>query len=234
MDQLPALTPRPAYVRATGVFLLASALATAISVPARLVADADQPTLAESLGAIALNKDAYIIAGWARDLSGLALEAAVLCLLRSRWGQFSFTLIGACIVLGFSGLATTLSGFCSLTLARHAPEAGASGALFASVAEQLQIWDDARWILGKTGFFLAGLGMMVLGPFLWRMGGMMKVAGAVGAAIGFTMLFIWMDASTIMHRISGIAFLLCLIGSGVWLWGWNAETTEREEAIRRG
>ncbi len=228
MATLQDLEIKPGYVRALGVFLLLAALLTAISIPARLVAGADQPTLAESLRAIAMNKDAYVIGSWARHLSGLALEAAVLCLLRSRWGQFSFTLMGVIGLLAFSGLATTLSGFCSLVLARNAPEIESSAVLLsAGYVEELRPWDMARWILGKTGFSLAGLGLIALGVFLRRASPALQIYGVVGAIIGFGMLFIWIDAVTMVHRIAGAAFLLWLIGAGAWFWQWNPEIHEK-------
>ena len=228
MAQLSDLEIRPGYVRAIGVFLLIAALMTAISVPARLVAGADQPTLAESLRAISMNKDAYLIGSWARHLSGLALEAAVLCLLRSHWGQFSFTLMGVIGLLAFSGLATTLSGSCSFILARNAPEIESSSVLLsAGYVDELRPWDMGRWILGKTGFFLAGLGLIVLGVFLRRASAPLQIYGVVGAIIGFGMLFIWIDAATLFHRIAGIAFLLWLIGSGIWFWQWNPEIHQK-------
>ena len=77
--------------------------------------------------------------------------------------------------------------------------------------------DGIRWIAGKVGFTLAGLGLIALGPVQWRIGGLLKVSAVADVIIGVAMLFIWVDAATVMHRISGIAFLAWLIVSGVWL-----------------
>ena len=78
-------------------------------------------------------------------------------------------------------------------------------------------WTPARWIIGKIGFTLAGLGLIALGPVQWRIGGLLKISSIVGVIIGVAMLLIWVDAATAMHRISGVAFLAWLIVTGLWL-----------------
>lgn len=193
--------------RSAGLLLLLTAVATAASVAARLSADADQPTLAESLTAIATNRVPYSIGGAARLVSGLALLAAAIYLHRTLAFQQlrAAGLVG--MLLGLSGAITAVSGVCALLLAGMAPDAGPTTAAVA----------DARWITGKVGFTLAGLGLIALGPAQWRSGGRLKITAVAGVAIGVAMLFIWIDAATAMHRISGIAFLLWLIGGGVGL-----------------
>ena len=74
-----------------------------------------------------------------------------------------------------------------------------------------------RWVAGTTGFTLAGLGLIALAPVQWRMGGFLRVTAVVDAVLGVAMLFIWVDAATVVHRITGIAFLIWLIVVGLRL-----------------
>ena len=204
--------------RTAGLFLLLTALATAISVPARLLADADQPTLSESLWAIALNNTPYLIGGVARLVSGLALLGAAWLLWRSFRAHHPTAICLAATALAASGLVTAISGLCAVVLATSVPEVGPVAVLIRDGWEEpLRLWADARWITGTVGFTLAGVGLITLGPAQWRIGGIHKASAAAGVVIGVAMLFIWVDAATVVHRISGIAFLLWLIISGIWL-----------------
>ena len=205
--------------RAAGLFLLLAALATAVSVPARLLADADQPTLTESLLAIIANRGYYFTGGLARLVSGLALLAAAWFLWRAMAGYHRPAVGSAAILLGVSGLVTAVSGACAVAIAAAVPApAGPTAILMASDGlPNLQPLADARAITGKAGFTLAGLGLIALGPAQWRVGGLLKVFAVADMIIGVAMLFIWVDAATVMHRVSGVAFLAWLIVSGLWL-----------------
>ena len=55
----PSERPRDPAARMAGGLLILTALATLIAVIGRVSADADQPTLAESLTAISLNSGSY-------------------------------------------------------------------------------------------------------------------------------------------------------------------------------
>ena len=79
--------------RTAGLFLLLTALATAISVPTRLLADADQPTLTESLLAIVANRGYYATGGAARFVSGITLLAAAWFLWRAM-ADYHWTAVG--------------------------------------------------------------------------------------------------------------------------------------------
>ena len=199
--------------RSAGVFLLLTALATAISVQTRLLADADQPTLAESLLAIIANREYYAAGGVARLASGLALLAAAWFLWRAM-ADYHRPAVGlAAGFLGGSGLITAVSGACAVAIAASLPTAAAAG----DGLPNLKLLADARWFTGTLGFTLAGLGLIALGPAQWRVGGRLKISAVADVIIGVAMLFIWFDAATVMHRVSGVAFLLWLIVSGVWL-----------------
>ena len=59
-----------AAARTAGALLLLTAIATVVSVFTRVASGADQPTLLESLAAIAANRELYSIGGIARIASG--------------------------------------------------------------------------------------------------------------------------------------------------------------------
>ena len=109
--------PRDEAARRAGAFLLLTAAATIVMVFARISADADQPTLVESLRAIATNTGMYTFAGVARVMSGAVLVAAA-------WQVWKSTIIrerlGTPLVpylLVASGVITAASGVCALVLA---------------------------------------------------------------------------------------------------------------------
>ncbi len=200
--------PIPDY-RAAGVLLLLTAAATAASVGLRLLADADQPTAQESLYAIADSRAAYGFGGAARLASGLVLWAAAGRLSRLL-PPVQATLLAraagvACFLLAASGIVTAVSGVCAIALALLAP--GGGGDVLLAI----------RWATGALGFTLAGLALAALAPAQWRTGGVMRVYAVAGAALGVAMLFIWLDSATLMHRLTGIAFLVWLILAGLWL-----------------
>ncbi|MCY4560485.1 MAG: hypothetical protein OXF79_29800 [Chloroflexi bacterium] len=201
--------------RLAGVFLLLTALATAIMVPTRIMADADQPTLRLSLEAIDENTLAYIYSAVARIASGIFLVVAAGLLRSVTTPWFSAPAKLATTALSLSGVITVVSGVCALILTNIGPSAIAfdDAGLF-ELASRL---DTARWITGKLGFSLAGLGLIALAPVQWRVGGLLKGAAVADLVIGVVMLFIWVDAATAMHRVSGIAFLAWLVVSGIWL-----------------
>ena len=199
--------------RWAGLLLFLTGIATVVSVAARVSAGADQPTLEESLAVIAQNQGVYFLGGAARLVSGIALIFAG-SLVYSAWGipqSVSSRLMLVLFLL--SGLFTALSGGLAIALAQIAPEAeGLSGGT--TVAGGTSLMYDLRWLTGTVGFTAAGL---ALGAAAWaypKTGRAAWVIVRASAAIGIAMLFIWIDAATAMHRISGIAFLLWLIGMG--------------------
>ncbi len=229
--------------RTAGIFLLLTALATAISVPARLIAGADDTPLAdavaqsrnldtamiaqlelsERLSAIGSAKVPYGIGGAARLIGGLTLLAAGLLLWRVLRAYQPAAMGLAAALLVASGIASAVSGACAIALAVLAPEAQSTavlrsaGALVPGTEEMLF---TIRWAAGTLGFTLAGLALVALAAVQWRMGSILRVSGVVGVVgvvLGVAMLFIWIDAATVVHRISGIAFLIWLIVAGLWL-----------------
>ena len=82
--ETPTGQPKDSAARRAGLFLLLTAAATVVMVYARVSADADQPTLLESLRAIAASKAMYSLSGAARFISGVTLIAGAWFLLRTR------------------------------------------------------------------------------------------------------------------------------------------------------
>ena len=128
--------------RTAGIFLLLTALATAVSVLARLMAGADDTPLADSL-AQRLNPDAaqiarleaseklhaigsasvvYGIGGAARLAGGLTLLAAGIYLWRAAGAVYPGAMVAVAALLVASGVASAVSGASAITLAAVAPE----------------------------------------------------------------------------------------------------------------
>ena len=62
-----------------------------------------------------------------------------------------------------------------------------------------------------------GLALLVAAPYQWKAGGLLKYISVVTAATGIAMQFIWLDAATVMHRISGIGIFIWLVVIGIML-----------------
>lgn len=199
--------------RTAGIFLIATAAATALAVIGRVSADADQPTLIESLTAISANSELYALGGIARFVSGITLIAAAWFLLRT-WiirERFGTPLVPALFAL--SALFTAASGACAVWLAMTVPSEVQAIFPYArfSIAEPVY---DMRWITGKIGFTAAGLALIVAARYQWNVGGTLRRIAPLSALIGVAMQFIWIDAATIMHSVIGTAFFLWLIAVG--------------------
>lgn len=226
--------------RTAGVFLLLTALATAISVPARLAADADATPLtdalaqaqtiaaadisrieaSEKLGAIGSAAAAYGTGGAARLVGGLTLLLAGFYLWRAMGSVHPAATAVVGLMLAASGIASAVSGASAVALAVMAPEPQATVELtFGSGADLAseQALFTIRWAAGTLGFTLAGLALVAMAPVQWRMGGILRGTAVVDAVLGVAMLFIWVDAATAVHRVTGVAFLIWLIVVGLWL-----------------
>ncbi len=210
--------------RAAGLLLLLAAVATAVSVMLRLASSMEAPDGSANPLPIILDTGQYSMAGAARVVSGLALLAAAAFMRPALRTQGPLLANIPVALLLLSGAATAVSGACMLAMAVAIPQvadANAATMAYAATGGSPSGWLEAvnggRWIAGKVGFTLAGLGLIALGPTQWRIGGALKISAVADVVIGVAMLFIWVDAATVMHRVSGIAFLAWLIVSGVWL-----------------
>ena len=218
----PAAGPREpqscAAARTAGTLLLLTAIATVVSVVTRVASGADQPTLLESLAAIAANKELYSVGGIAHFASGIMLIAGASCMLRvwANGGRWSAPTVPA--ILFVSGIFTAVSGVCAVGLAFSAEgvnEAFLTGVVGQSpVDRSTEVLAFLRWFTGKVGFAVAGLALMGAAGYQWRTGGRLKYFAIASVVIGVAMQFIWIDAATPVHRISGIAFLVWLLAMG--------------------
>ena len=190
--------------RAAGVFLLLTALATAISVPTRLAADADATPLTdalaqsqalaaveiarleveEKLAAIGSASAAYGTGGVARLVGGLTLLAAGLYLRRAMGHVYPMAMAVVAVLLAASGIASAISGGAAIALAAMADVPGPTRTYTSGMempwaygAEQALLW--IRWFAGALGFTLAGLALVALAPVQWRMGGILRVTAVV-------------------------------------------------------
>ncbi len=201
--------PDPAARRA-GILLILTAVATAVAVAGRVGADADQPTLVESMNAIVESGALYGAGGVGRFLSGLTLIAGAWFLwstwiIRERLGT---PLVP--VLLALSGLFTAVSGASAVALALSASAP-------AEVDTVIETTAALRWVTGKIGFSAAGLALIVAARYQWMVGGTLRRIAPVSLLLGIGMQLIWVDAATAIHRLTGTVFFLWLIVIGVML-----------------
>ena len=199
-----------------GLLLLLTAAANAIMVYARLAADADQSTLLESMRVIAANKTMYSLGGTARLISGITLIAGAWFLLRTWVVRERFGTPVVPYLFLASGAFTAVSGVCALARFAAAPAASEAAAL-SSIGSSTETVAYLRWFTGKLGFAAAGMALMVAAQRQWKAGGAIRRVAPASAVIGIAMQLIWVDAATIVHRISGAAFFVWLIVIGAML-----------------
>lgn len=199
--------------RMVGVFLLLTALATAVSVFGRIASGTDQPGLTESLSAIAMNKFLYVLGGAGRLASGITLLVAALYL-RGTWlvGRGSSSRFVP-ILLSLSGLANSLSGGLAIVMAQVASVIVSVG-LASDVPRTITTVAGLRSLSGTISFALAGMGLAVGWRNLWRAGGAYRSLAPPTALLGLAMQLIWIDSATVFHRISGGVFLIWLLTIG--------------------
>ena len=206
----------PSHDRAAGMaggLLILTAVATAVAVAGRVAAGADQPTLVESMAAITLNKGLYITGGAARLVSGITLIAGAWLLLRT-WiirERLGTPLVPVLFIA--SGLLTAVSGACAVALGLSAPDL-AETAVLSARSGSVDTFAYLRWFTGKAGFAAAGLALIVAARYQWKAGEILRRIAPMSAALGLAMQLIWIDAATIMHRITGPAFFVWLIVIG--------------------
>ena len=212
MQRLTALP----YLAAAAALFVATALLTLLSVFWRVLASADEPTLAASLAAIAESRGAYLAAGVTRLAAGATLLVGAWCLGRTGAARGWV----APVLLALSGLLTLLSGASAVVLgavfAGLDPESGGALARWAAPVE------GVRWFAGAGGFAAAGLALIAVAAAPRRRSAVALLLAAATAAVGAAMQLIWIDAAGAVHRVSGIAFVawLAVAGAGL-LAGWG-------------
>lgn len=206
-------------VARAGLFLILAAIATVVAVVGRVGADTDLPTLAASLAAIAESRGLYGAGGAGRLASGATLIAAAWWLHRGgdAAGAARMATPVVPVLFAASGLLTAYSGAAAVILAAIAPDGLAAAAPAGDAARQLAATATLRQLSGAVGFAVAGLALIVAGRNQWRSGGELRRLAAVSMFLGLTMQFIWLDAATLMHRVTGIVFVAWLAVVGAML-----------------
>ena len=215
-DMVVPNRPGDVAARKAGLLLIATAVITLLAVVGRVMSDADQPTLVESLAAIAESRIEYGLGGVARLISGLTLIGGCWFLLAT-WiiRQRRATPLVPWL-FGASGIFTALSGICAVVLAVVATNA-------AEPSSFTEITANLRWFTGKVGFAAAGLALLVAARYQWMAGGALRLISPLSVIIGVAMLLIWIDALTYVHRISGVAFVVWLVAIGFMLFSGKVE-----------
>ena len=204
-----------------GLLLILTAVATVVAVVGRVGADTDLPTLAASLAAIAESRGLYGTGGAGRLASGVTLIAAAWWLRRAGGATGASRHAAPVVALLFaaSGLLTAYSGAAAVALAAVAPDGLAAAAPAGDAARQLAATAALRQLSGAVGFALAGAALIVAGWRQWTAAGDLRRMGAATALLGLAMQFIWLDAATLLHRMTGIVFVLWLVVAGGMLRG---------------
>ncbi len=231
LDQQSTLAPGyDAAARRAGWLLLLTAGATCGAVVARLAAGADLPTLAESLAAIGRRRALYGVGGAARRVSGVTLFAGAWFLWHTRLMRRRLGTLLVSVLLAASGLFTALSGACAVALARMAPDPSTAAAVAARGGAEAML-AELRWISGKLGFTMAGLALIAAAFRQFRVGGTLRRMASGTALVGAAMQFIWADAATLLHRISGPLFLAWLAVIGFMLASGRVEQRFTRRAV---
>ena len=199
-----------------------TAFATLIAVVGRVATDADLSTLSESLTAIANRRELYALGGAGRFLSGVALIACAWHLektwiIRDRLGTPLVPILFAA-----SGIFTAMSGVCAIWLAASAPTPSEAG-LAVAVIRTVEPLSILHGIMGKIGFAIAGLALIVASRYQWKVGGTLRHVAPVSAILGIAMQFIWIDAPTLIHPIIGTLFFVWLLAIGFMLFPGRVE-----------
>lgn len=215
--------------RAAGALLVVTAAATAVGVLGRLSAGADQPALVDSLAAIADNAWRYGVGGAGRWGSGLALMGAALYMAGIGAGFPRPMTPLAVVLLAVSGGVTAVSGAYAVVMAVAMHDVADPGALSAAAAA-LDGTARRRAVFGAGGFMFAGWALIAAAPWQWRLGGTWRRLAPVSGILGFAMQLIWIDAATLLHGVTGVAFTLWLVTAGVLLWRRQAESRESDSA----
>lgn len=193
--------------------LILTAVATVVAVVGRVWADADHETLADSLAAIAESRGLYGLGGAGRLLSGVTLIAAGWFL----FGSASHGRRERSVLLPFlfamSGALTACSGASAVALAAVATE-GLDAAGLEALARHQEATAWLRRFTGAAGFALAGLALIVIAWRQWGAGGSLKRIAPASALLGLAIQFVWLDAATVMHIVTGTLFVAWLVAGG--------------------
>ena len=197
--------------RTAGQLLILTAIVTLVAVAGRVAADADRETLQETLAAIAESRLPYALSGAGRLASGVSLGLAAWYLSRTWIIRERHATPAVPAILGISGILTGISGLAAVLLATTLPGSGEAAGSFH------EMMAGARWFTGAAGFSAAGLALIIASFYQYRGGGMLRMIAPMSAILGAAMQFIWIDAATGLHRVSGVAFFVWLVLVGLLL-----------------
>ncbi len=214
-------SPAGAALGNAGLLLILTAIATVVAVVGRVAAGTDLPTPAASFAAIADSRALYAAGGLGRLASGVTLIVAAWFLLQGRTGTGREHGPAAVVAVLFaaSGLFTAYSGAAAVVLAAIAPDGLAAAAPAGEAARQLAATATLRQVSGAAGFALAGVALIVAGWRQWTAERELRRMAGATALLGLAMQFIWLDAATLLHRLTGIVFVLWLVVAGGMLRG---------------
>ena len=203
-------------MRKTGLMLIFTAVATVVAVVGRVSADADHEALTASLAAIAESRGLYGLGGAGRFASGVTLIAAGWFL----FGSASHGRRERSVVLpglfAMSGALTACSGASAVALAAVATE-GLDAAGLEALARHQEATAWLRRFTGAAGFALAGLALGVIARRQWGAGGSLKRIAPASALLGLAIQFVWLDAATMLHAVTGTLFVVWLALGGATL-----------------
>lgn len=194
--------------RKAGIFLILAALTTVVAVVGRVAADADQPTLAQSISAIAENQLLYGLGGTGRLVSGITLILGAWFLLRTWIIRDKFATAWVPYLFIVSGVFTAISGAAAILLTSADPN---------SIDATIETAATLRWLTGKIGFSAAGAALIVAARYQWMVGGNLKRIAPVSLLLGLAMQLIWVDLGTVTHGVVGTIFFLWLLAIGSML-----------------
>ena len=202
------------FMRNAGVLFILTAIATVVAVMGRVSADADHETLAASLAAIAESRRLYGLGGAGRCVSGVTLIAAAWCLFNipRDGGRGRSSVVP--LLFAVSGVFTACSGALAVGLAAMPPEwmdvARIEGVALSH--QEATVW--LRKFTGAVGYAVAGLALIVAAWRQWGAGGALRRIAPASAILGLAIQFIWFDAATVMHMITGTLFVVWLAVGG--------------------
>ena len=112
-----------------------------------------------------------------------------------------------------SGALTACSGASAVALAAVATE-GLDAAGLEALARHQEATAWLRRFTGAAGFALAGLALIVIAWRQWGAGGSLKRIAPASALLGLAIQFVWLDAATVMHIVTGTLFVAWLVAGG--------------------
>ena len=192
---------------AAGFLLILAAITAVAMVWTRLQADIDQPTFEETLAAIDQNTLWYTWHGLARTFFGASLIIVAVFIKPAMFLARGWQLRLSSIVLNLGGIAMITSGVIVLFIST----------VYWTDAYDVESFDHYREIAGSIGNTLIGLAIILLTVVQWRLGGFLKSVALLAPFVGIGMILVWIDATTILHRISGTGFLIWLLATAIVL-----------------